>query len=230
MSMIRISPRHVISAVVMCIAAWPAALSAIASADDNLPECTIAFSSPCPDQEAVCGAFFDGGEGCLFENLPNCYTSGLQAFKVTPDAPLTIEFEGDVVSLELFFAHTTGASGTMTFLNADGNEVGTPLMTNGDCLTSQPDAQEVEFPEAITTIEVTAEDGDVWIDTFVVNPFIPGPPGDLTGNGKVTGEDLGILLSQWGPCDDCDDCPADLVGNCEVGGADLGILLSNWTG
>ncbi len=53
--------------------------------------------------------------------------------------------------------------------------------------------------------------------------------GDLTGDGTVGGADLGILLSEWGPCDDCDDCPADLTGNCSVGGADLGVLLSNWT-
>ncbi len=53
--------------------------------------------------------------------------------------------------------------------------------------------------------------------------------GDLTGDGVVGGADLGILLSEWGPCDDCGDCPADLTGDCEVGGADLGVLLSNWT-
>ncbi len=56
-----------------------------------------------------------------------------------------------------------------------------------------------------------------------------GIDGDLTGDGTVGGADLGILLSEWGPCDDCDDCPADLTGDCEVGGADLGSLLSNWT-
>ncbi len=55
-------------------------------------------------------------------------------------------------------------------------------------------------------------------------------PGDLTGDGVVGGADLGVLLSEWGPCDDCDDCPADLTGDCDVGGADLGVLLSNWTG
>ncbi len=72
-----------------------------------------------------------------------------------------------------------------------------------------------------------------WIDAGG-NEFLdecPGEPtpGDLTGDGTVGGADLGILLSEWGPCDDCDDCPADLTGDCEVGGADLGVLLSNWT-
>ncbi len=54
-------------------------------------------------------------------------------------------------------------------------------------------------------------------------------PGDLTGDGTVSGADLGVLLSEWGPCSDCEDCLADLTGDCEVGGADLGVLLSNWT-
>ncbi len=53
--------------------------------------------------------------------------------------------------------------------------------------------------------------------------------GDLTGDGVIDGADLGILLGEWGPCDDCMDCPADLTGDCTVGGADLGVLLSNWT-
>jgi hypothetical protein len=52
-----------------------------------------------------------------------------------------------------------------------------------------------------------------------------GPVGDLNGDGVVDGADLGILLSNWGPCD---GCPADLNGDGVVDGADLGILLSNW--
>lgn len=56
-----------------------------------------------------------------------------------------------------------------------------------------------------------------------------GLQADLTGDGVVGGADLGILLSQWGPCSDCNACPADLTGDCNVSGADLGILLSEWT-
>ncbi len=65
---------------------------------------------------------------------------------------------------------------------------------------------------------------------IAVTPYDETLPGDLTGDGTVSGADLGILLSEWGACDDCGDCPADLTGDCEVGGADLGVLLSNWTG
>ena len=55
-------------------------------------------------------------------------------------------------------------------------------------------------------------------------------PGDLDGDGVVTGADLAILLSAWGPCGDCAKCPADLDGDCAVGGADLSIQLANWGG
>ncbi len=53
-------------------------------------------------------------------------------------------------------------------------------------------------------------------------------PGDLDGDGVVGASDLLILLANWGPCDDCDDCPADLDDDCTVGVGDLLILLSNW--
>lgn len=52
--------------------------------------------------------------------------------------------------------------------------------------------------------------------------------GDLDGDGTVGASDLLILLVNWGPCGDCDDCPADLDGDCSVGASDLLILLVNW--
>ncbi|NBX33260.1 MAG: hypothetical protein EBR07_11145 [Planctomycetes bacterium] len=48
-------------------------------------------------------------------------------------------------------------------------------------------------------------------------------PGDLNGDGKINGADLGILLAAWGGTG-----PADLNRNGIVDGADLGLLLSNW--
>ncbi|MCH8969987.1 MAG: hypothetical protein IIA66_12835, partial [Planctomycetes bacterium] len=54
------------------------------------------------------------------------------------------------------------------------------------------------------------------------------PLGDLDGNCNVGPFDLALLLGNWGPCADCDDCPADLNGDCDVGAFDLAILLGNW--
>lgn len=52
--------------------------------------------------------------------------------------------------------------------------------------------------------------------------------GDLDCDGVVGAADLLVLLTSWGPCADCGDCPADLDGNCTVGASDLLILLANW--
>ena len=52
-------------------------------------------------------------------------------------------------------------------------------------------------------------------------------PGDVTGDGEVTFEDLVSLLSAWGPCD---GCVADLDGSGTVSFSDLLILLSNFGG
>jgi hypothetical protein len=46
---------------------------------------------------------------------------------------------------------------------------------------------------------------------------------DLNGNGRVDGEDLGILLNAWGQAG-----RGDLDGNGTVDGADLGRLLAAW--
>lgn len=57
---------------------------------------------------------------------------------------------------------------------------------------------------------------------------IGGVLGDLDGDGVVNTVDLLLLFAQWGPCDDCNDCPADLDDDCSVGTSDLLVLFSNW--
>ncbi len=56
---------------------------------------------------------------------------------------------------------------------------------------------------------------------------------DLDGSGRVGANDLLILLFNWGPCEDCDECGGeaclgDLDCNCSVGASDLLILLADW--
>ena len=62
----------------------------------------------------------------------------------------------------------------------------------------------------------------------LVNSQCPGVVGDLDGDWSVGVKDLLILLGDWGPCGDCNNCPADLNGDCNVGVVDLLILLGNW--
>jgi predicted outer membrane repeat protein len=51
---------------------------------------------------------------------------------------------------------------------------------------------------------------------------------DVNGDGCVGINDFLWLLSDWGPCGDCDNCPADFDGDCSVGVTDFLILLGNW--
>lgn len=60
--------------------------------------------------------------------------------------------------------------------------------------------------------------------TLTVDAIVPCL-GDLDGDGKIDGADLGLLLASWGPCRGCD---ADLDGSGAVDGADLGVLLAAW--
>lgn len=60
----------------------------------------------------------------------------------------------------------------------------------------------------------------------------PTEPGcvaaDLNCDGFVDVFDILALLSNWGPCDECDECPADLVENCIVNVFDLLEMIANW--
>lgn len=50
-------------------------------------------------------------------------------------------------------------------------------------------------------------------------------PADLSGDGFVDGNDLGMLLGQWGPCTGCN---ADFNNDGIVDGNDLGVMLGSW--
>ena len=51
---------------------------------------------------------------------------------------------------------------------------------------------------------------------------------DFDGSGDVGAGDLAILLGNWGPCEDCGDCPGEMEGNCVIGASDLANLLGAW--
>ena len=51
-------------------------------------------------------------------------------------------------------------------------------------------------------------------------------PGDLDHDAAVGGADIGLLLSNWGPCGNA--CLYDLNNDDKVNGGDLGLLLAGW--
>ncbi len=103
-----------------------------------------------------------------------------------------------------------------------------------------------EFPELnATTYDVALVTGEsTWMAVTVprdplaairvleLDPSRCAPKivGDINGDGVVDAADLGLLLSQWGPCPDLiGACAGDLNGDGVVDAADLGILLTAWS-
>ncbi len=139
---------------------------------ETLANCTVTFDGApnCPDPTPVCGATFSGG-GCEFANLPFCYDTGIFSYESTPGNPVTINLDGDLNSLLVFFASAGPAPGVMTFFDAQDVQVGAPLMSNGNCLVVMPERQMVNFSSPVRriTFEPTGSD-TVYVDTFEVNP------------------------------------------------------------
>ena len=86
--------------------------------------CTITFDGACPTAVSdQCGAFFDGGGGCVFAGLPFCYDTGTRSYKVTDTTPLSITIPGGLSDLEVFFSQQGTATGEMRFFDAEIEEV-----------------------------------------------------------------------------------------------------------
>lgn len=85
-------------------------------------------------------------------------------------------------------------------------------------------AGEFDFVSTCDGAEIHYGTNAAWI-TFTGKG---GMLGDLDGDGVVNGSDLGLLLGQWGDCNDpC--CIADLNDDGVIDGDDLGILLGQWS-
>ncbi len=217
--------------------ALPSALPIARAECGSTPPCTITMDGVCPNAAEQCGALFVGGGGCQSAMLIFCYSTGLRSYRVDPATPLTITLSSDLAELTVFFASLGAiASGEMHFFNAADEEVGVPIETNGDCLLFMPNPQSRVFEEGVRTIEVTAEGGTVFIDTFVatLGQFPAGPP-DFNDDCDVGPFDLAALLGAWGPCPDpcepsdpAETCPTDLNGDCDTGPFDLATLLGAW--
>jgi hypothetical protein len=179
----------------MTMMAMPAAAPA-----GHLVDCTIDFEGACPNGGAVCGASFSGGGGCQFQALADCYSSGLRSYQVTDASPVTVTLSGSLIRLEVFFAAEGPTfSGEMRFFDATvgGNEVGSPLTTNGNCLANEPQKQTISFLAGVRRIEATSTGGEVWIDDFRTNP--PNPcPTDTNDDGTTNVDDLVNIIVTWG--------------------------------
>ena len=104
---------------------------------------------------------------------------------------------------------------------------------NGDYhLTADSPCVDAGDPEFVPEEEETDIDGDPRVVGERVDmgadEFLIACDGDFDLDGAVGPADLALLLGDWGPCGDPDDCPADLDGDGAVGPFDLALLLGNW--
>ena len=117
-----------------------------------------------------------------------------------------------------------GASNSRAFIWQDGlltdlNDLIKPSF-NGDVYLASGINQAGQIAGSATT-----DLGDL---VAVLLTPIEGAAGDLNNDCQVGVKDLLMLLGNWGPCDNCENCPADLNADWVVGVADLLILLGNW--
>ena len=78
------------------------------------------------------------------------------------------------------------------------------------------------LPAGVTALTITITPN--LANTTMSGPYAVVNPYDLTGDGIVDAQDLGVLLNQWGG-----PGSADFSGNGVVDSADLSFLLSNWS-
>ena len=141
-------------------------------------ECVITFDGTCPNAIKICGATFNGGQGCLRAGLSNCYTSGLQAYRVDATATLVVDLDVAITDLSIFFAHSGSATGTMRFFDSaqGGSEVSSPLITNGNCGSLRPPDQTRSFSIPVWRIEVEVNgSGSAWLDSMILTLDSPTP-------------------------------------------------------
>ncbi|MCH8969268.1 MAG: hypothetical protein IIA66_09155 [Planctomycetes bacterium] len=204
--------------VAVAVPVWTPATTA-----GQLPNCTIDFEitfpdDPCPD-DLECGATFVGGDGCQVIGVANCYSSGIYSYQVGQGGSLTITLSKDLNSLTVFFAHQVAdGAGTMTFLSATGQQVDDPLPTNGPCDGPMPSTHVLFFSQPVRSIAVTNTGvGNLWIDTFEVNPCQDS--GDCDDDNACTTDacDGGACTHTPLDCDDGIDCTDDtcVVGTCQ---------------
>jgi cysteine-rich repeat protein len=121
---------------------------------DALPDCMITFDPPqaCPSSTvSVCGAYFSGPPTLCAAAPEDCFDSGTRARRVP--GGLIITLAGEMNRLNVYFAGQSGW-GQMVFFDAQDDVVDEPLL----------------FSRPVRSVEVNALDGQVWIDSFQVNP------------------------------------------------------------
>jgi hypothetical protein len=167
---------------------------------------------------------------------------------VTQGSPCTFEFGAQAIAKAMYFRFTPSATGEHIFSNCSDTgatvdsriAIATQCGNPGTILGCDDDGCTGAPPwTSKLTVNLTAGTQYFFIvggyddaSTGPYNFLIEGPGAggcipDLNADLLVNGQDLGILLGQWGPCASA-NCPADLNQDGSVNGQDLGVLLGAW--
>ena len=134
---------------------------------------------------------------------------------VSFDSPIVIPADTNLVV-------TMHAGWSDGYLSVGGNNSPSTSQTwyrdyQGFCSSDFADVSTLGFPNFSWVTELAIELSDA--------PC----PADFNDDGIVSGADLGVLISSWGPCPPPPGtCIADITGDGIVDGGDLGLLMASW--
>ncbi len=99
-----------------------------------------------------------------------------------------------------------------------------PVVCGDDVCGDDPEVSTLAIAGQQFLIRIGSEDGATGAGSLAITctPFGDPCPEDFTGDGRVDGADLGLMLGAWGTPD------GDLNGDGLTDGADLGLMLGAW--
>ena len=163
------------------------------------------------------------GSPCVFEFAPQAIARA-KYLRFTANATGTYLFEqcgdsGTTVDARMGLLTACGDASSFLICDDDGCTGGTAPFTS----RFQYDLTAGQVVFLVVGGYSAAQTGP--FNVLITGPGAGGCIPDLNDDGFVNADDLGILLSQWGPCS---GCSADFDQNGFVNGEDLGQMLNAW--
>lgn len=166
----------------------------------------------------------DDGSGIVFNTIvPVIWTlefdpgTGPQVQEI----PIGIPFIGAITESKGVRRIEFGGQSAQTETQDVGLEIG-PLPLE---IPTFPPGDETVGVLLAGAIGVSSFDFD-FVVSLMGTESVPELPEDLTGDGLVNSADLGLLIAQWGFCE---ECAADFNGDGLVDASDLGAIIAAWS-
>ena len=137
------------------------------------------------------------------------------------ELPITLPFIGSITESKGVRRIDFGGQNAQTNTEDVGLEIG-PLPLE---IPTFPPGDETVGVLLGGTIGVSSFDFD-FVASLTGTESVSELPEDLTGDGIVNSADLGLLIAEWGVCE---DCAADFNDDGIVDAADLGAIIAAWS-